>query len=387
MVKALIISLILLFPALFAWSQTSVDTTMTEEVADCETIAYNSTRLIMKYYRIHDLDSALLVLNDWQTACGISEPVVRTRILLAISDHAFDENIYDSTFVDDALNYMQRIETKTPDDLYKNYKSYFGFVPIRSEYDYFTQNLADTLLLRAFDTPLELLLCQFYANIVTNPFAAIQNNTLYNNTEIKRYYAYRTNKCLSGYDLNINLFAGTWIPTGNASLLGVHPLIGFQGGIKVNKTTYNLTLAFKFINSPNKYAILKDGLTDSTNYFLGGYIGADIEREIYKGKKNEFNLLAGFGYDGFESVKTTNTNNDSNAGHSINSLNTNFGIGYRYFYKKNYYIGLQAKYNIVNYNNKGGTNLMGDCFTITISIGGLANAAKDNCLYELRYTE
>ena len=62
-------------------------------------------------------------------------------------------------------------------------------------------------------------------------------------------------------------------------------------------------------------------------------------------------------------------------------------MGYRYFYNKRSYIGLQAKYNIVNYTNKGGTNLMGDCLTITISVGGLANAAKENCLYELRYTE
>ena len=155
----------------------------------------------------------------------------------------------------------------------------------------------------------------------------------------------------------------------------------------MNKTTYNLTLAFKFINSPNNYVILKDGVNDTTNHFFGGYIGADIEREIYKGKKNEFNLLAGLGYDGFESIKPANTNNDSYSGHSISSLNTNFGIGYRYFYNKRSYIGLQAKYNIVNYNNKGGTNLMGDCLTITISVGGLVNAAKENCLYELRYTE
>ena len=387
MIKALIINLIFLFPAISAWSQANSDTIKPDERSGCEWIANNSSRLIMKYYNVRDLDSALLVLNDWQTACGISEPIVRTRILLAISDNAFNENIYDSTIVDDVLNYMQRIETTTPDYLYKNYKSYFGFVPIRSEYDYFTQSLADTMLSKGFDTPLELLLCQFYANIVTNPFAVILNNALYNDTDIKKYYTIRTSKCLTGYGLNMNLFAGTWIPTGNASLLGVHPLIGIQGGIKVNKTTYNLSLAFKFLNSPNKYAILYDGAIDSTNYFLGGYIGADIEREIYKGKKNEFNLLAGLGYDGFESVKTANTNEDSKAGHSINSLNTNFGIGYRYFYKKDSYIGIQAKYNIVNYTNRGGTNLMGDCFTITISIGGLTNVAKVNCLYELRYTE
>jgi len=350
-------------------------------------VAYNSTRLIIKYYKIQDYDSALLVLNDWQTACGISEPITRTRILLSINDHAFDENIYDSTIVDDVLNYMQRMESKTPDDLYENYKAYFGFVPIRSEYDYFTQSLADTLLSRGFDTPLELLFCQFYANLVANPVKAIQTDTLYMNTNFRSFYFRRVSNCPAPTLVNFNLFAGTWIPTGNASVLGIHPIIGMQGGVKLNKTTFNLTLAFKFINSPNDYAILKDGVTDTTNYFFGGYIGADIEREIYKGKKNEFNLLAGIGYDGFQSLKIDNTNTDPNAGHSISSLNANFGIGYRYFYKKNSYIGLQAKYNILNYNNIGGTNLIGDCFTITIAIGGLVNGKIKNCLYELRYTE
>jgi hypothetical protein len=387
MVKALIISLIFLFEGAYAWSQSSSDTTRNEEVPECEIVAYNSTRLIMMYYDNQEFDSALLVLNDWQTACGISEPVVRTRILLAISDNAFDEDIYDSTYVDDALNYIQRMESKTPVEFYNNYKSYFGYVPIRGEYDYFMQSLADTLLSRGFDTPLELLLCQFYANIVVNPFAVIQTDTIYNSTEIKKYYYHRAEKCFSGMETNFNFFTGAWIPTGNASMLGVHPLIGIQGGVKMNKTTFNLTLAFKFINSPNKYVILKDGVNDTTSHFFGGYIGADIEREIYKGRKNEFNLLAGFGYDGFESIKPENTNNDSYSGHSISSLNTNFGIGYRYFYNKHSYIGLQAKYNIVNYNNKGGTNLMGDCFTITISVGGFVNTAKENCLYELRYTE
>ena len=414
MVRKQIIIFLFLFQALSAWSQIKTDTTQiktdttqiktdtaqvkTDTVqikrdttrkefsSDYEYFAYNATNLIMKYYKIQDFDSALLVLNDWQTECGASEPITRTRILLALNDHAFDENIYDSTIVDDVLNYIYRMESKTPADLYSGYESYFGNVPIRGDYDYFTQNLADTLLSRGFDTPLELLFCQFYANIVTNPLKAIQTDALYNSTDIKTYYLQRANKCLSYIGYNINFFTGAWIPTGNASLLGTHPLIGIQGGIKYKKMTYNLTLAFKLGQSANDYVILKDGYYDTTNYFLGGYVGLDIDREIYKGRKNEIDLLAGIGYDGFESIKTDN-NSDANAGHSINSLNTNFGLGYRHFYKKNHYIGLQAKYNIVNYNNKGGTNLMGDCYTITISIGGFNQSQKENCLYELRYSE
>jgi hypothetical protein len=387
MIRSLSIGLLVLFQAITAWSKTVPDSLQPYEPTDCEYIAYQSTSLIIKYYKVHDYDSALLVLNDWQTACGESEPITRTRILLAINDHAFDENIYDSTIVDDVLNYMQRIETKSPDTLYGDYKSYFGYVPIRGFYDYFTQSLADSLLKREFDTPLELLFCQFYSNIVNNPVKEIKANKLYSNTAIKSYYENDVKEALSWPGINISFIAGAWIPTGNAALLGNHPLLGAQVGIKVNKMMGNVTLAFKLAHSANSYAIYKDGAIDTTDYFFGGYLGLDFEREILKGKKHELDLLFGIGYDGFESLKSGLENTDTYSGHTISSLNMNAGLGYRYFYKKGKYIGLQAKYNVINYNNSGGTNLMGDCITISLVVGGLSSPERDNRLRDLRYYE
>lgn len=382
--KTLFICLLLFLHSGSAWCQNDTVTVPEHNVSDFASIAWHSTSLIMKYYKAHDADSALLVLNDWQTACGPSEPITRTRILLAISDRAFEESIYDSTIVDDVLNYMHRLESKNPVKLYNDYESYFGYVPIRGDYDFFTQSIADSLLKGEFDTPLELLFCQFYANIIPDPVKEIKDKSLYDNTAIKSYYMHKAQKSLSKPDYHFGVMAGAWIPTGNASLLGVHPEIGFQAGIKYQKMIYNLSLAFKFFNSPNNYAIYIDGVSDTTNYFLGGYIGLDLERELLKGRKNELDLLLGVGYDGFESVKT-DENSDAGAGHSINSVNTNFGVGYRHFYKQNRYVGFKVKYNILNYNNSGGTNLMGDCITLSLCIGGLGNPAKENELYEIRY--
>jgi hypothetical protein len=389
MIKKLIACVLFLFSTLLSWSQAEIDSLSSEDDISCEEIAYNSTYLISKYYKNHDYDSALLVLNDWQSECGASEPIYRTRILLAINDHAFNETIYDSTMVDYVLNYMNRIEAKNPEQLYKNYQYYFGYVPIRGNYDYFTQNLADTLLLREFDNPLELFFCQLYANILPAPLKEIQKDTIYRNTNFRSYYLNEVNKYLSKPDFHLGFFSGIWVPTGNASILGVHPQIGAQVGIKMQKMTYNLSMSFKFINTPDDYLILREGDIDTTRYFFGGYIGAGIERQLLKSKKHELSLLAGAGYDGFDAINKNLEDDDTNndVGHSINSFNANFGLSYRYFYKMKKYIGIEAKYNFVNYNNKGGTNLLGDCYTFSLSIGGFSNQDKDYNLEELRYSE
>jgi hypothetical protein len=273
--------------------------------------------------------------------------------------------------------------------MYYNYQYYFGFVPIREEYDYFTQCIADTLLQRVFYHPMELLFSEFYANVLIDPVKEIQLDTIYNNTEFRSYYYQRVDKWTQKTDLNLNLFTGIWIPFGNASLLGNHPLLGFQVGAHKQKMTYNMTLAFRLFKSKNEYTILRDGNIEETDRFIGGYIGFDIEREIFKFRKNEFDILAGVGYDGFQSVlvNTEDDDPDNDIGHSINSVNTNFGLGYRHFGKNRSYIGLQGKYNFVNYVNTGGTNLSGDNITISLIYGGFSNSKKDYELNELRYIE
>jgi hypothetical protein len=369
-------------------AQNNSDTSDIRETQDCDTIAYNSTHLIVYFYTIQDYDSAEIVLNNWQSICGISEPILRTRILFAILKNSFSEALYDSTIVDYILNYMIRMDTANV-ELYDKYKEYFGFVPIRGDYDYFTQSIADTLLQRTFYDPMALLFCEQYANVIQDAVKEIQIDTIYENTEFRSFYFKRVDKYRYKADFNLNFLTGIWIPYSNASLLGNHPLLGCQLGMHKQNMTYNLTLAFKFLKSKNEYSIQRDGNIETTDTFFGGYIGADVERELFKFGKNEFDLLAGIGYDGFQSVNVNTEDDDPNndVGHSIHSINTNFGLGCRHFLKTRSYIGLQAKYNFVNYVNTGGTNLTGDNLTISLVLGGFFNERKYYELNELRYIE
>ena len=385
---------IFLFVAIFisvstGFSQNGPDTLAIDEPTDCETVAYNSANLIMYFYAIGDFDSIGITLNEWQQSCGMSEPIVRTRLLFSILADTFSEQIYDSSMVDYILNYMIRIDTTIDPELYYDYPDYFGFVPIRGEYDYFTQTLADELLGFEFYHPMELLFSRFYANLLTDPIKELQLVADYQVTDLRKYYYREVDKYRYKPDFNAAGFTGIWIPGGNAALLGNHPVLGFQCGIWTGKMKYNATMAFRLFKSKTEYSYMKDGIKDSTDYFLGGYVGIDLERVLLRIKRNELTVLAGVGFDGF-STMVTNTeddNPDNDEGHSVNSINTNFGLGYRYFLKNNFYVALQGKYNIVNYNNQGGTNLSGNCITISFLVGGFGNGEKEIRLRELRYIE
>ena len=189
----------------------------------------------------------------------------------------------------------------------------------------------------------------------------------------------QTNLALSNFDLHSSIFTGIWLPTGSAKLLGNHPLFGFQVGFYHKKMTYNLTADFKWMASRNEYQVLRDANLETTKNFFGGYFGLDLSRELARFKKHQIDILAGIGFDGFDALESTTGSSAAGGenGRSINSLNINTGLGYKYFFKNKAYIGLQGKYNFVNYKNTGGTDLSGNNITISLLLGGFLNL-KDN---------
>jgi len=389
MIKWLLSFVLIIFLSISALAQSGPDTLVKDESIDCEIVAQYSTSWIMYFYAVGEYDSASIVLDNWEAMCGLSEPVIRTRILFAIRNNMFSEDLYDSTIVDDMLNYMMRMDTSKPAGLYRNYREYFGYVSLRGDYDKFTQRVANELLERIFYDPAELLFTELYANVLPDAAKAIQKDTTYTNTSLRTYYYQRVDKYLKLPDVHFGFYTGIWIPFDNASLLGNHPLIGCQIGLRSQKMIYNLSFDVKFLKSKNEYTFLREGYTETTSTFAGIYFGADIEREVITFRKNKINLLGGIGYDGFDAVKvnTEDDNPDNDVSHMISSLNTNFGLGFRHFLKNKTYIGLQGKYNFVNYSNPGGTNFAGNCLTISLSIGGFSNEKKSYYLNELRYIE
>ena len=139
----------------------------------------------------------------------------------------------------------------------------------------------------------------------------------------------------------------------------------------------DLTLIFRFIKSKNYYQVYAQDSLFRTRHFFGGYVGAEIGYELLRNKNSELDLIGGIGYDGFDAVKT-----DEDAGIksvSVGSLNLNGGLGSRYYYKpQGNYVGVQLRFNALNYSNRGGTNLSGDAFSLRLIWGFSGNYFRDS---------
>ena len=129
MCNRLILCVLFLFSLAETQAQQESDSISVSAVK-LETVVESYTVPIMYYFNQQNFDSAAIVLNAWENDFGMSEPIMRTRILLAISENNFSEDLYDSTIVDHVLNYMFRIETSDSSGLYESFDSYFGYVPI-----------------------------------------------------------------------------------------------------------------------------------------------------------------------------------------------------------------------------------------------------------------
>lgn len=382
--------MILFIGGIFAFPQTEIDKLMTERAPNCQDIAYNCTRLIEKYFVENKHDSVKVILDYWENKCGLSEPVLRMKILTSIRDKNFSESLYESTIFNYVNEFKYHIENNQPSNNYYYYnRGYSDFIMTNRPFDKFTKALANELIKSQKENTLEYLFCKLYSGNLDSFYDELQNPDRYNGTKLKDYYYKQVNKYVNLAGFHWALFSGVWTPFGKASLLGSHPLLGFEFGSKYRKMYLNVSMYFKFSNAVNKYTFMLEDSARITNHFFGGYFGLDFERELIKVRKNEFNILAGISWDGFDTMEsnTKDDRTDNDKGKSISSLNLNVGLGYRYIFKNSAYLGIRGKYNFVNYKNVGGTDLSGHTMTITIAYGGFLNSMKSYYLKQYNYHE
>ncbi|MFC2118046.1 hypothetical protein ACFLTI_06280 [Bacteroidota bacterium] len=170
-----------------------------------------------------------------------------------------------------------------------------------------------------------------------------------------------------GYKGQLSCYSGAWIPAGEISKLGIHPEFGLQFASKKKKISYELSIGFKFLNTPNIYNAIRTTKIEETKHFRGSYMGFGIGRDIIKKSGHELQLLAGIALDGIEVLK--NNSLSGNNAKSTWTYNINFGLGYKYYFSKKYLIGFRAKYNIVDYTLNNVIDLKGNTITIQVLFG------------------
>lgn len=143
------------------------------------------------------------------------------------------------------------------------------------------------------------------------------------------------------------------------------------------------TLIFRFLDAKREYVVRQDDKEDRGRSFFGGYVGADLAYETLRSESHAVSLIGGIGLDGFGSGSSRN---DDNSTSGVNSLNLNIGAEYRLACNRTRTrsVGLQGRYNFVNYATGGGTDLSGNTVSIDLIYGWLGNAAS-SWLEKLKY--
>jgi len=166
---------------------------------------------------------------------------------------------------------------------------------------------------------------------------------------------------------------GGWFPNYHlGQIVGWHPTIGVQLGLRSAKNEYDITWDLRFGHpTPGTYTVFRDSTIYNDRYYDGGYIGFEYTRYVIHKKYLDLGYTIGFGLDYFSIADQYAIYPDDNYldPFRIASPNLNYGLRAKYFLKNRAFIGLAIKYNLIQYENTGGTNLYGNAFTVDLSFG------------------
>lgn len=362
---------------------------MYEKPFECSDIAHQSSISFAGFIQSRQYDSADQVLNYWEGKCGTREPIFRARVILAIAKGGDADSFVNEQNFDHFENYMHRAEMIQNRNYlpYDYSQPYFGYVPVGQEFDSFSTEFFKMKCaeLKQDTNTVNYLLCRFYGYSTEHFYLSLQTGR-YERSNISKEYYKLVNKYINRPEFHWSLLGGVWIPTGNITILGTHPRVGGQMGMRYKKLTTDLTVAFNFLRSKTPYnakRVRSDQSVVVTDKYFGGYIGLDAGYCTWSKKKNELLVLSGIGLDGFDAIDADTINNLK--AESTWTYNFNFGVGYRYYIGQSVYVGLRAKYNIVNYALTGAVDFTGNPFTVTLVVGGFSNDTKRYALKALDY--
>jgi len=336
----------------------SIQEKMTQKHPTCQDVFLNAMNIMPELYRARSFDSLHTALVIWRAACGKIPEVECTALLLSIEESTFDDKRMDSSTIDLLVNYSYGFSHRDKPNVPEGERSFFNF----------SSTWARLLLNERRIDNNEKFICQALAGEIKNPVKEIRNNPvmyssfanlLRENEEAQR----------NGFRTNYAFLGGIWIPTGNLTLLGNHPSFGFQLGARNNSNQLDITLQFRFSNSANYYTIKRNNAFYDINNYFGGYVGLDYIYYFVNKLNFDLGLLGGMGYDGFD-ITSSNYNYEGMKPLSIGSFNANGGFKLNYYLTTSFYIGLQGRYNFINYVNHGGTNMSGDAFSVDLIVGG-----------------
>lgn len=347
------------------------------DTPNCKIISKNAQKLITDYYEKKDFQNIDKVIQYWENFCGLSEPILRVKILLAIEAGNFSEDIYRNTPIIDFLNTY--LTTILPLKNFDEDEVDFLLLPLGLEeslkFDSITDHFARRLKMEKEVTSIEKFLLNFYIRRNISLFHRLQRPSLENSFLANQYLQYPISSPFKIF----SYFSGTrWVPTGNLSLIGPRFGFGLGSGFSKNKFSLEYLMSFAEGKSKNEFQILdtlKTNLLTADEFSLLHY-ALNIGYSLYKNKNLELisHLILGFDLTWYtEKVIPDNPHQKV----SFISFSPGISLELRRYLTHRIYIGFDSRYYINNIKNEGGTDLSGNSILFSLKIGYIEKGKKN----------
>ena len=332
----------------------------------CPDVAYTTTMLLQEYHTKQEVDTLQALLYYWESHCSMTEPMMRFLVLHLIETNTFYENWYPENILQMLYDYREQSRLPGQSDLYLDYRTW-EYHPVHPGYTDFTKKLAGDLMRFEDLSPVEIFFLEFYSHNFRKAFK-MQHDGLLKGTRLDSLFLQREKAFLEMPQQFFSFSGGLWKPTGNLHTLGSRPEFGlayeFQSKGFIINTYFNLAVG----NTSRPYHVVVANQLYETKTFMGIAIGLDLGAEVVKGRNTSLFMLPGIAYRGFETLNT-DPEHSTLPSKFIHSFSPNFGLYLRNKYSPRGHIGLQMRYNLVNFKNEGGTDLSGNLFTMGLVFG------------------
>jgi len=334
----------------------------------CATVARTAYADIPRYFYGSDPDSLYGKVLAWEVVCGDTEVVVRTRILAAIWDDAFDEYLYDETIVDHLAEHRRVLE-KGPDPRSDD---------ARESYDAFTVELADQLLPHTDRGSLEEFFCLFYSGRVTKAWTLLDSEELAD-TDLA---AFRTQEremlAAPRTVLVIALTGGGWWPQGDMAFVGDKPVVGGLVGLHGRDWLGRIVVEYRIGRANRPYWVDAEGITGWSDRFDAALVGVELGRILARVGPWSWSLFGGIGGDFVKPFKDEDL--------VLGTVNGSAGLGLRWQGgpSKNLLVGLDVRREWLADRNTAGTPLGGRAWSVRLVLGFLRDEGRTARLQALQ---
>ena len=335
---------------------------------------YDATALcqqFVQYYMYNDEpDSLLETIDYWELNCGSAEPIRRARILAAIWDGAFTEDLYDTRLIDDLAWRFDPDRIKAQED--RSYAdlgtgrvaSVVDFFADAPGFDSFTVDIADQLLPYVVKGSPEEFFCLFYSGRSDQAFAMLENGAL-EGTELHRRYHWKLSELpIPEWRDFWGLTSSFWRPMTALDRVGSHTGLGLFAGRRWPHWVGRIELSLRLGRATEPYFVETSDFSGFSDRYGGLILLLDTGPTLLKTDRTRLDFLVG------GSVEALNPFRDEEDivlttyhGHVGAGVHIDMGP------QRAWFLELDGRREWISDPEEEGTYLGGDAWNVRISLG------------------